>query len=180
MEIITFEENIKYLPSFIQTDGFKCIVKSNKTICLKGMFSDLNEDVCKANNVQIYNTNHFGGTIVNFKEDLCFAKFTKGKNIYIREFIHKLADYLKEKGLNITIDNNDILVDGYKCASFMSVHVKEYFFAAAHISIGMDIDLIKKICNKPMKKTPIGLKEYGVTTTMVKEFIEQFVEEMGE
>ena len=33
MEIITFEENIKYLPSFIQTDGFKCIVKSNKTIC---------------------------------------------------------------------------------------------------------------------------------------------------
>ena len=45
----------------------------------------------------------------------------------------------------------------------MSQNINGVVYTAIHISIGMDLDLIKAICTKPMVKTPKGLQDYGIT-----------------
>ena len=40
----------------------------------------------------------------------------------------------------------------------------ELLYSAIQISVNCDIDLIKSICTKPMKKQPDGLANYGIST----------------
>ena len=86
-------------------------------------------------------------------------------------FMCKLKNYLTDKGLNCKIAENDLLVDGYKCGSYMSRNIDGVIYTAIHISINMDVDLIKSICTKPMVKIPKGLSEFGITTDEIKNFI---------
>lgn len=78
--------------------------------------------------------------------------------------INKIIVLLKEKGYNASIVNNDILINNKKIVDFGSRMFGDILYIAIHISINIDINLIKKICTKPMDKIPDGLVNYGINT----------------
>ena len=72
-------------------------------------------------------------------------------------------NYIKNKGINAYFDNNDILIDGFKVFGIGSKKFNNLEVFLIYIGINSNIDNIKKICNKSMKKIPKGLYEYGIT-----------------
>lgn len=175
MEIVEFKDYINNLGNYLETDNFTVLVTSNKTYCLQGTYSKLNESFCLNNDIEILRTRHFGGTIINFKEDICVGNFQKCQNDFGKDFMDKLTCFIQQKGLNCEMVDNDLLVNGFKCASYMTTNIDGCLYTAIHISIGMDLDLIKNICIKPMKKVPKGLIECGITRGEIFEFIEEIL-----
>lgn len=120
----------------------------------------------------VYKSHRFGGTIVNFKDDICIANFKKGYFIYGEEILALLGNYLQSKGLNVSIDCNDLIVDGvYKVASYASTNIDGIIYTAIHISMSVDLEIINLVCSKPTNKIPKGLNDYNITTKEIEHFI---------
>lgn len=173
MQIIEFKEYINNLETYLTSkEEVNVIVYANKDYVLNGVENSLNKEYCLENNIEILQTKHMGGTIVNFKEDICVGNFQNVFNDFGDKFNELLIKYFESKGLNVSKNGNDILVDNeYKVSSYSSVNMDGRLYTAFHISIGMNIDLIKNICKKEMVKIPKGLSEYGITTEEIVNFI---------
>lgn len=118
--------------------------------------------------VSIYHTAHNGGTIVGFPDSITLFAFTNRANA--PQWREQLSAYLQSKGLKAAVADNDVLVDGFKVAGFMSKWVnREIQYFGCHISIHIDLGMIQRICQKPMVKIPKGLGDYGITRDMVLE-----------
>lgn len=76
--------------------------------------------------------------------------------------IQKLVDFISLKGYNAIVEKNDLLVNGYKVASYSYRAVPGGTYVAMHISMSVDIALIMNICKKPMLKVPKELNDFGV------------------
>lgn len=166
MERIDFTNYLQRLPSLLKETNKTCIVSSQETCILCGV-----DDYKNEHNLPTYKTHNFGGVIVNFKNDICVGHYETLAFKWGSEFMEKLCDYLKSRNLNAEINGNDILVDNYKVASYMSQNINSCIYTAVHISISMDLDLIKNICVKPMVKTPKGLEEYNITQDEIIEWV---------
>lgn len=177
MEIIEFKNYINNLEDYLKLDNKTVLVVGDKTYCLQGLYSLLNEEYCINNNIEILKTRHFGGAIINFPEDICIGNFQSRTNNFGSSIMDRLIQFFIDKGLNAILQDNDILIDGYKCASYMTTNIKGTLYTAIHISIGMDLDLIKNICTKPMNKIPKGLLDFGITRDEIKKFIILAVED---
>lgn len=169
MEIIEFEDYLSRLPELLKEHNSTVIVKSSNTCILYGEGGFNNPT-----NLPAYKTHGFGGVIVNFEGDISVGNYTVENFDFGKNFIQKLAEYLKSRGLNCEILNNDIIVDGqYKVASYMSQRVGEVIYTAIHISINVDLELIKNICTKEMFKIPHGLSDYGITQDEIINFVKR-------
>lgn len=168
MEKIDFTNYLQRLPSLLKETNKTCIVSSQETCILCGV-----DDFNNTQNLTTYKTHNFGGIIVNFKEDICVGHYETLAYDYGKNFMNKLCEYFKSKNLNAVVNGNDILVDDFKVASYMSQNINSCIYTAIHISIGMDLDLIKSICVKPMQKTPKGLKDYNITQKEMIEWVEK-------
>ena len=58
-----------------------------------------------------------------------------------------------------------------KVGSHGSNWVGELTESVAHFSINMDLNLVGRVCTKPMVKTPGALGKYGVTADVLLEVI---------
>jgi lipoate-protein ligase A len=85
-----------------------------------------------------------------------------------------LIDRYKEKGLNATDEGNDVLIDGYKISGLSATPYGHIQYATIHIGVNTNLDYIKQICRKPMKKVPKGLSECGITTEEVEQMFLDF------
>ena len=113
-------------------------------------------------NVDVIYCQHLGGTIVGFKDGITLVSFTSRDTPPMWE--EKLTEYLKSKGLDARHEDNDVLVDGYKVSGGFSKWLNsDMQYYGIHISMNTDLDVIRKICTKPMEKIPKGLSEYGFT-----------------
>lgn len=177
MDIVEFKEYISNLASYLEVNEKTVVVVADKTYCLQGTYSALNEEYCNRNGVEILRTRHFGGTIINFEEDVCIGNFQKIHNSWGKAFIDYFVRYLGNRGLNAILQDNDVLVDGFKCGSYMTTSIGGTLYSAIHISVGMDLELIKNICTKPMHKIPRGLCSYGITKVDVLDVISSFEKE---
>lgn len=148
-------------------------------VVLKGQGA-INEQYCKENNIEVYNSFNAGGTIIMDKGDVDIVALKKEGWKIGEELGNKILGYLKDKGLNITNDGNDILVDGkYKVASYSSINLGNgYIYTAGHISINPNVDMIKCICLKEMVKIPKGLGDYGITTEEIVELVKEIANEI--
>ncbi|WP_458397417.1 hypothetical protein [Anaerotignum sp.] len=105
---------------------------------------------------------HCGGTVVVFEDTVCFAEFDdkppKGRR-------SDLVKFLQEKGIDAYSEGNDIICDGFKVAGDSRLNLGDtgYSYYCLFVSISSDIDVINKICQKPMSKPPRGLAYYGIT-----------------
>jgi hypothetical protein len=139
-----------------------CIHESNA--------KNYDEEYCKANNIMILHNERPGGTIVTWKGDVgvIYMQDTNKVPIEIERLLHYL---IAEKKLNASLAGThenfgrDVMIDNkYKVAAYVNTIYKDRVFTAMHFSVSVDVELIKRICTKPMVKIPKGLSEYGVTT----------------
>lgn len=171
MIYINLSEYLQKLPTFLQNKNQTVIGTSNETCILQGEnMPNLIEGI------PVYKTHDFGGSIIHFKEDVSVSNYQSNFNDWGDNLMDIIANYLKSKGINAVRKGNDILIDEcYKVASYMSEMLNGCLYTAAHISIGMDLDLIKKVCTKEMIKIPKGLKDYGITKEEIISLIEREV-----
>lgn len=115
--------------------------------------------------VESYNN---AGTIVSNKGDVLIGHFAEPENGWYDRFIAYFLDWLKARGLNAEYVSNDIVVDGYKVCGMCITRYGRIDYTGGIISMNVNLDDIKAICRKPMKKVPKGLSDYGITTEEIE------------
>lgn len=138
--------------------------------------NQVDKESCKAMGYDVYEAYYNGGTIIGNKGDMAFAHFGAIDNGWYNRFIDHFVKWLKSKGLNAEFVSNDITVDGYKVCGMCITRYGRIDYTAGFIGINTNLDDIKAICKKPMKKVPKGLSEYGITTEEVEEMFLNFCE----
>lgn len=114
IEKIEFAEYLNNLPKYIEENNKNkyVFVESSKTYVLIGK-DEIDEEYCKQNDFPILKTHKFGGTIVNFKGDLCIGNYSPDSEYtFGNDCMIILKDYLASKGINAIIDHNDVLING--------------------------------------------------------------------
>lgn len=139
----------------------------------------INEDVCAAEGYTVLDTKHTGGVVVVSKGDMSVVHFGEIGNKFLEDFAMYLIEWYKSKGLNATYEDNDVLIDGYKISGLSATPYGNIQYSTIHIGINTNLDHIKAICRKPMKKVPKGLSDYGITSEEVEEMFLDFCEQDG-
>ena len=134
----------------------------------------VDKDICTAMGYEVYEAYYNGGTILGNKGDIAFAHFGEIENGWMMRFVAYFLDWLKGKGLNATYESNDILVDGYKVCGMCVTRYGRIDYTTGFIGMNTNLDHIKAICKKPMKKIPKGLSDYGITTEEVEQMFLDF------
>ena len=127
-----------------------------------------------------------GGTCVVFPEDISICLISHEQTNFANRVLNSVHTYLKKKGLKVLRSGNDLLIypkdalTGYKIASFGDSWNPDgtYFEAVVHISIGTDNSIIEQVCTKPMRKTPAALKDYGINTDEMLDYLQKRLPEM--
>ena len=140
----------------------------------------VDEETCNAMGYEVYEAYYNGGTIVGNKGDMAFAHFGHIENGWMMRLVDYILEWLKGKGLDVTYESNDILVDGYKVCGMCTTRYGRIDYTAGFISVNANLDHIKAICKKPMKKVPKGLSEYGITTEEVEAMFLEFCQRENE
>lgn len=169
---LTLDQFLQVLPELIakRWDEEKLFTRPKTPILYYSNQGDANLDYVREYNIPIYAFNRIGGSVVSFPGDIGIAYITNKTGVPVE--VQKLTHYLVSKNLNVTIHNNDVLVDGYKVISYDTNEIGDnYRLVVVQISINLDIELIKQICLKIMIKTPKALSDFGVTTEQVMQVL---------
>lgn len=127
-----------------------------------------------------------GGTCVVFEGDLSFCMISNDVTDFSVRCIGEIQKYLIMKGLTIRKQGNDLLWykskwsgECYKVASCGSAVLENGMHeSVVHLSIGMDEEVIKAVCTKPVTKTPHGLKEQGITAEETLAYLRNVLPEL--
>lgn len=141
--------------------------------------SQVDEAVCENLGYEIVESYNNAGTIVSNAGDVLIGHFYHTDNGWYDRFIQYFIDWLKGKGLNAEYVSNDIVVDGFKVCGMCITRYGRIDYTGGIISVNCNLDHIKAICRKPMKKVPKGLSEYGITTEEVEQMFLEFCEQEG-
>ena len=161
-----------------QKHGFAYCVHDEK-LCFVANADAVNEDACTEYGYHVIDTQHTGGAVVVNKGDMSVVYFGTVGNVVMKDFAMYLIGKYKEMGLNATYEDNDVLIDGYKISGLSATPYGHIQYSTIHIGINTNLDHIKAICRKPMKKIPKGLSEYGITTEEVEQMFLEFCNEGG-
>lgn len=174
MKIITQNEIPTELADGLKTQSRSVIVVYDQDQVNYGFDSPPDFEYCKKHNIPCVNIGRRGGTFVVNKGDVGFGYITKGLDNSVGELIYnEFTRFLKLKGLNAEQVSNDILVDGYKVFGWASHFYKEYdaIYITLHFTLSVNLELIQKICTKPMNKQPKGLGDFGITREDIINFL---------
>ena len=163
----------------LKTEAEDCIYGiSDRVYVFSGIHSKLDNEFCARQNLIVIPTPNDGGTIVTGKGDIDIGFFSKDvHNTFNDEFAKCLIDYLVARGLDASLAKNDIVIDTiYKVGSHSRVQYGPILYSAFHISINVDLELIKAVCMKPMKKIPKGLSDYGITSEEMEQLFLKFAD----
>lgn len=140
-----------------------------------GTANDINKEFCDNNNIHYRYEERSGGCMVLFPGNIIIQDVYPTNN-FLRQhaFTNDFVNWLIEKGINATTDNNDVMVDNKKIIGTVSYTLQEpyrgWVYFLASISINVDSDLISNICTKNSTKIPGALSTYGITTDEVMEW----------
>ena len=137
----------------------------------------VDETVCDSLGYNIVESYNNAGTIVSNEGDILIGHTGSPENGWYNRFITYFIEWLKAKGLNAEFVSNDILVDGYKVCGMCITRYGRIDYTGGIISVNVNLDHIKAICKKPMKKVPKGLSEYGITSAEVEQMFLDFCEQ---
>lgn len=182
MEIIklTNSEWIEKVTYYIQS-GTHCIAYGiqDTPVVLTHRKTQVNEAHCNSLGYTVYEAFNNGGTILTEIGDVEIGHWYKPENNWKDRFVEFFVKWLKDKGLNAVYKDNDILVDDYKVCGTCITRYGRIDYTGIHIGINTNLDHIKQICKKPMKKVPKGLSEYGITTAEVEQMFLDFCNKEG-
>ena len=161
-EIKSTKQFMQVLPSVIQNGGAIYHRPAHPLVHL-GFEEDINENYCNENHIPIFRVQRKGGAIVSNIGDFDFVVVNIPTTKSFPMLFGKLIHLLINKGINATIEKNDLLCDGYKVASYSyRVLPNGFIYTAIHLSMSVNMELIKNICKKEMKKVPKGLNDFGI------------------
>lgn len=162
---------MQVLPEIIKKGGAIMHRPSTPLVHL-GSDNDINEEYCIENNIPIFRVQRSGGAIVSSVGDFEFVIVDPKTNTkQMPLLLSKLVHLLVSRNLYVEINENDILVEGHKVASWAYKIVPGGIYTAMHISTSVDLEAIKHICKKEMKKIPKGLNDFGITLKDLEEII---------
>lgn len=139
----------------------------------------VDEDVCNALGYEIVESYNNAGTIVSNAGDILVGHFAEPGNGWLKRYADSFLVWLHSKGLNAEYVDNDILVDGYKVCGMCVTRYGRIDYTGGIISVNANLEHIKAMCTKAMKKVPKGLGEYGITTEEVENWFIEFCKEEG-
>ena len=139
--------------------------------------AQVDENTCKELGYEVTETFNNCGTIICNPGDFGIGHMGKPENGWHERFVEYFLTWLKNKGLNAEYIDNDILVDSYKVCGICVNRYGCLDYTGGLIGINTNLDHIKAICRKPMKKVPKGLSEYGITTEEVEHMFLDFCEQ---
>lgn len=139
--------------------------------------TQVDEAKCTEMGYDIVESYNNAGTIVSNAGDVLIGHFYHPENGWYDRFIAYFLDWLIAKGLNAVYESNDILVDGHKVCGMCITRYGRIDYTGGIISVNCNLDHIKQICRKPMKKVPKGLSEYGITTEEIEQMFLDFCEQ---
>lgn len=157
-------------------DVIYCI--HEQPLVFKSTYGEINKQYCVDNNYIICESQNMGGIIVANSGDINMA-IMKQDGWYIGEqLLVYLKDRLQDRIPNLSIDSNDLLLDGkYKMISYASINANNrLIYTCVHISFNPDVNAIQNICIKPMTKIPKGLNDFGITHDEIINIIKSFIE----
>lgn len=137
----------------------------------------VDEAVCKNLGYEIVESYNNAGTIVSNAGDVLIGHFYQPDNGWLDRFVNYFLAWLRDRGLNAEYVDNDILVDGFKVCGMCVTRYGRIDYTGGIISVNVNLEHIKAICWKPMKKVPKGLAEYGITTEEVEQMFLDFCEQ---
>lgn len=146
------------------------VVCINSDTCVwTGELATLDLVACKRYGLTVGRGKYLGGSIVNMPGDLSICITTWGNSELAPQIVDRAAEWLAERGISITRDENDVLADGKKVISWARATTLEgWCQSVVHFSVGaMDLGLVREICTKPMVKEPGALSLYGITAEMI-------------
>ncbi len=154
-----------------QNDAFYAI-HSFPTIFVS-QSEEYNKQYAIEHNINVCHSYNMGGTIVANAGDIDIAIFYINGWEIGSKILELIRQYLIQFLPNISICNNDLLLEyKYKMASYASINCGDnMIYTAIHISNNPNIELIKNICTKPMRKIPQGVGEHGININNILEVI---------
>ena len=137
---------------------------ADQTAAVVGTNLGSNLETIKQTGTKLIQINHEGGTIVLSAGDVDIGIFTKdfSGHDYRDKILQRLMSLIEIDKDRIVWDNNDILIDGKKVVGYGSRRYSDILYTAIHISINANLELIQKICTKPMVKVPGSLSDYNI------------------
>jgi len=133
-----------------------------------------NRRYCRENNITVLHSPVAvsGGTVVFSAGDLNFSFVTKDLQAdWLGSVRQGICEYLAGKGLNATVDNNDILIDGKKVSGGSAGTQGGMRVESIFIAVISSAELIEKICLKKRIKQPTYLQEYGITAQEIQDTV---------
>lgn len=124
--------------------------------------SELNIEYCNKNSIPIVPIHTAGGTIVNLPGDFSFCVCCKNTIVNNVEYILNGVSKCIQKYTNkkVTVDRNDILVDGKKVCGSASYHQGEYFMFVGYFSFSDKSELISNICTTNKVSKEVGFIDF--------------------
>lgn len=165
----SLQEAVQKMRYLLKGHEGKIIHEPSEPCVLTGAQFSMSEDACRERNLYVGRAGYIGGTIVCMPNDLNVFSVTWGNTDWAKNAIRHINDWLNRLGLNAVIDNNDILVDDKKVASYARVtYLTGWCQSGFHFSCGdMDLELISAVCEKEMRKIPGTLKDHNVSAEMI-------------
>ena len=151
-----------------------CITNENLAVIYSMTGRHFNRVYCLANNIPIIPLGHTGGTIVLNNGDIGFGLIWDKRNDWLKGLRTFIAEKLGNRGINATVNKNDILINGKKVCGTATMtkggmHISCLFFAVQN-----SLELVKNICFKKMVKEPTSLSEYGVISDEINRLVVDF------
>lgn len=117
-----------------------------------------------------------GGTIVNFPDDVSVCVTTWGRSTFGANAAKALGKYLADKGISVSYDENDVLAEGKKVVSWAQAGtISGWYQSVLHVSMNMDVQIVKEICTKEMRKIPAALSELGINAEDVINIVLEYI-----
>ena len=139
--------------------------------------SQVDTELCRDLGYDVAESYNNAGTIVSNAGDVLIGHFGHPENGWLERFVNYFLAWLRERGLNAEYVSNDILVDNFKVCGMCVTRYGRIDYTGGIISMNVNLEHIKALCWKPMKKVPRGLQDYGITTEEVEEMFLRFCEE---
>lgn len=167
--------------TFYIRSGTHCIAYGiqDSPVVLTHRKNQVDEDVCRLLGYTVYEAFNNGGTILTSPGDFEIGHWGGHDNGWCAKFSEHFVNWLRSKGLNAEYADNDILVDGCKVCGTCVTRYGRIDYTGIHVGIHTNLDHIRAICKKPMKKVPKGLSDYGITTEEVERWFLDFCEKEG-
>lgn len=141
-----------------------------------GALDTLDRRQCAMEGLPVGRFRYIAGSIVCFPGDISVCATERGRTSLGRDLIADFARFLSKRGLNPTMDNNDVMVNGKKVASWGRFSTKNGMCQNdAHFSFRSDEEMIRRVCTKRMEKEPGSLEECGITAQELAEFVEKWI-----